>query len=138
LTQEKPMRDTISHSGAFELAALAATIADAKKAIDILVLDTGKVSSLTDYFVICSGESTTQIRTIAEEIKKAFRQREQEPVGMEQDAPCKWHLLDYGDVVIHIMQRSERQFYQLENFWSHADVVPAESWQALHQLQQAS
>jgi ribosome-associated protein len=138
LIDENPIRHKAAHSDAFELAALAATLADSKKAIDILVLNTGKVSCLADYFVICSGESTTQIRTIAEEIKKAFRQRGHEPVGVEQDAPCKWHLLDYGDVVIHVMQRGERQFYQLENFWSHADIVPAESWQSLRQLQQAS
>jgi ribosome-associated protein len=133
LTQAQP-----SHISAFDLAALAANLAESKKASDTLMLDTGKVSYLADYFVICSGESPAQIRTIADEIDKAFRQRGQERLGSEQDQTYKWCLLDYGDVVIHVMHRNERQFYQLENFWSHANVVPQEKWQNAGQLQQAS
>jgi ribosome-associated protein len=121
----------------FELAALAANLAESKKAIDTLVLDTGKVSYLADYFVICSGESPAQIRTIADTIEKAFKQQGLERIGMENDQSYRWCLLDYGDVVIHVMHRNERQFYQLENFWNHANVVAQEQW--LNQrLQEAS
>jgi ribosome-associated protein len=119
---------TQSQDTSFELAALAANLAESKKALDTLVLDTGKVSYLADYFVICSGESPAQIRAIADEIGKAFKQRGQELLGAERDNTGKWCLLDYGDVVIHVMHRNERQFYQLENFWSHANVVSAEKW----------
>ncbi|HEY9745304.1 MAG TPA: ribosome silencing factor [Oculatellaceae cyanobacterium] len=112
----------------FELVALAANIAESKKAVDTLVLDTGKVSYLADYFMICSGDSPAQIRTIADTIEKAFKQLGLECLGMEQDQSSRWHLLDYGDVVIHVMHRNERQFYQLENFWSHASVVAQERW----------
>jgi ribosome-associated protein len=118
-------QDNIS---AFDLAVLAANLAESKKAIETLVLDTGKVSYLADYFVICSGESPAQIRTIADEIDKAFKKRGQVRLGTEQDKTYKWCLLDYGDVVIHVMHRNERQFYQLENFWSHANVVAPEKW----------
>lgn len=127
-------QETIS---AFDLAALAANLAESKKASDTLVLDTGKVSYLADYFVICSGESPAQIRTIADEIEKAFKKRGQVRLGTEQDKTYKWCLLDYGDVVIHVMHRNERQFYQLENFWSHANVVAPEKW-VNPQLQEAS
>ncbi len=122
---------------AFDLAALAANLAESKKASDTLVLDTGKVSYLADFFVICSGESPAQIRTIADEIDKAFKKRGQLRQGTEQDKTYKWCLLDYGDVVIHVMHRNERQFYQLENFWSHANVVATEKW-VNPQLQEAS
>ena len=122
---------------AFDLAALAANLAESKKASDTLVLDTGKVSYLADFFVICSGESPAQIRTIADEIDKAFKKRGQIRQGTEQDKTYKWCLLDYGDVVIHVMHRNERQFYQLENFWSHANVVATEKW-VNPQLQEAS
>jgi ribosome-associated protein len=119
---------TQSQDTSFELAALAANLAESKKALDTLVLDTGKVSYLADYFVICSGESPAQIRAIADEIEKAFKQRGQERLGAERDNTGKWCLLDYGDVVIHVMHRNERQFYQLENFWSHANVVSSDKW----------
>ena len=122
---------------AFDLAALAANLAEAKKASDTLVLDTGKVSYIADYFVICSGESPAQIRTIADTIEKAFKKRGQVRLGTELDKTYKWCLLDYGDVVIHVMHRNERQFYQLENFWSHANVVAPETWMD-PQLQEAS
>jgi ribosome-associated protein len=127
-----------SSLNAFDLAALAANLAESKKASDILVLDTGKVSYLADYFIICTGDSPAQIRTIADEIEKAFRIRGQERLGTEQDASYKWCLLDYGDVVVHVMHRNERQFYQLENFWSHANEVAADVWQKASILQQAS
>lgn len=116
---------------------LAANLAESKKSVDTLVLDTGKVSYLADYFVICSGESPAQIRTIADTIEKAFRQRGVERIGSESDNSCRWCLLDYGDIVVHVMHRQEREFYQLENFWNHANVVAPEQW-LNQQLQEAS
>lgn len=112
----------------FQLAALAANLAESKKAADTLVLNIGKVSHLADYFVICSGDSPAQIRGIADAIEKAFKREGQSRIGIEKDRSCKWCLLDYGDIVIHVMHRNERQYYQLENFWSHADTVPMEKW----------
>lgn len=111
-----------------EIAALAANIAEAKKAVDTMVLDTGKVSHMADYFVICSGESSTQVRTIADEIEKQFRTRGQELLGKEKDGSYRWCLLDYGDIVVHVMNPEEREFYQLEKFWSHAIPVNKEKW----------
>ena len=112
----------------FEMAALAANLADAKKASDVLILETGKVSDLADYFVICSGDSTTQIRALIDTIEKEFRERGFTPIGMDRDPSSKWCILDYGDIVIHVMNRKERQFYQLEHFWNHATVVNEDRW----------
>ncbi|WP_373531421.1 ribosome silencing factor [Vampirovibrio sp.] len=122
---------------AFELAVLAANLAESKKATDTLVLDTGKVSYLADYFVVCTGDSPAQIRTIADAIDKVFRQRGQMRIGTELDKSYKWCLLDYGDVVIHVMHRNEREFYQLEHFWSHANTVAPDKWLNI-KLQEAS
>jgi ribosome-associated protein len=113
----------------FELGALAANLADDKKAKDILVLDTERVSCIADYFVLCSGESSTQIRTIADTIEKEFKALGTETLGRERDQSGQWHLLDYGDIVIHVMTPQAREFYQLEQFWNHANVVPRASWQ---------
>lgn len=112
----------------FEMAALAANLAESKKAVNTMVLDTEKVSHMADYFVICSGESSTQIRTIADEIEKQFKNRGQLPLGKEKDASYRWCLLDYGDIVVHVMNPEEREFYQLEKFWSHAVPVNKEKW----------
>ncbi len=115
-------------ASAFDLAALAANVAESKKASDTLVLDTGNVSYLADYFVICTADSPAQIRAIVDEIEQAFRKRGQERLGSNKDKSSTWCLLDYGDVVVHVLHRNERQFYQLENFWNHATVVPQQQW----------
>jgi len=112
----------------FEMASIAANAAESKKAQETLVLDTAKVSYLADYFVVCSGESSTQLKAIADAIKAHLDNASVQPLGEERDQSNKWFLLDYGDIVVHIMHRQERQFYQLENFWNHADVVERELW----------
>jgi ribosome-associated protein len=120
-----------------QMASLAANLAEGKKASDTLVLDTGRVSYLADYFVICTADSTSQLRAIAEEVKKAFRDRGEALISPRADMSPKWCLLDYGDVVIHIFHRTEREFYKLEDFWSHANPVPEAQWRQ-PDLQQAS
>lgn len=112
----------------FDIAATAANIADARKASDITLLDTAQISCLSDYFVVCTGESKTQIRTIAETIEQSLARKGLQPVGRERDSAFKWCLLDYGDVVIHVMHKTEREYYQLEQFWSHAAEVPQSQW----------
>ena len=112
----------------FAMAALAANIAESKKAVETVMLETAQVSYLADYFVICSAESTTQIRTIADEVEKRFKALGYSPIGRENTPGSKWALLDYGDIVVHVMSRAEREFYQLEHFWSHANVVNAQDW----------
>ncbi len=114
---------------AFDLAVLAASIAEDKKASDITVLETGKVSYLAEYFIVCSADSTTQVRAIAEAIHSGFKKLGLSAPPWDQKNTSKWLLLDFGDVVVHIFHRQERQFYQLEQFWNHARQVSREQWE---------
>ncbi|MGE0201488.1 MAG: ribosome silencing factor [Candidatus Melainabacteria bacterium] len=130
MTQSTSQNPPATTHSPLELARLAAGIADSKKAKDLVVLSTGNVSYLADYFVICTGESKAQIRTIADAIEQEFKALGQTLCGQERDQQPSWCLLDYGDVVIHVMSPDRRDFYQLEHFWNHADTLPEESWQA--------
>jgi ribosome-associated protein len=111
-----------------EWAAWAAYLADAKKALNIQVLHTTAVSQMADYFVICTGQSRTQVRAIAEEVAFYFKHANNQATGDERDTGNTWCLLDFGDVIVHVMQEEARGYYQLEKFWSHAEVVPTEDW----------
>jgi ribosome-associated protein len=112
----------------FEMAALAANAAEDKKALNTVILETGKVSYLADYFVITSGETPSQIRAIFESIGDRLRQAGQRPLREERDQSMRWYLLDYGDIVVHIMNVRERDYYQIEQFWSHATLIPRDRW----------
>lgn len=112
----------------YEMAVMIANLADDKKAGDVLMLETGKVSYLADYFILCSGESKTQVRSLTDEIEHLLRKQGQSPIGQERDGDFRWCLLDYGDVVVHVMNKKERQYYQLEHFWNHASEVSRDKW----------
>lgn len=112
-----------------KLACAIARVIDDKLGKNITILNISKVSVLADYFVVCSADSSTQVRAISsmvrEKIKDFF---ERLPVGYENDLKNRWNLLDYGDVVVHIMHRDERETYAIEKFWNHAFTVPEEEW----------
>ncbi|MGF1479426.1 MAG: ribosome silencing factor [Cyanophyceae cyanobacterium] len=100
---------------------LIAQAADARKAADIAVLQVSEVSYLADYFVIATGFSKTQVRAIADSIeKKMAEERQKHPLRVAGKAQGSWILLDYGDVIAHIFLPQERDFYNLEAFWGHA------------------
>ncbi len=120
----------------FDAAALAANLAEDKKAKDILVLKTDQISTLTDYFMIASVESRAQMITLADHLIKALKQQHLESVGNEIDKGGRWTLLDFGEVVIHLFHQEDRAFYKLERFWSHATEVPRPLW--LQEQRQAS
>jgi len=101
-------------------ALLAREIAYQKKASDMILLDMRKVTAFTDYFLICNGESDTQVRAIAETITSEMKKRKVKVWHVAGYEEAKWTLLDYGSVVIHIFQPEVRQFYQLEKLWADA------------------
>lgn len=103
-----------------QLAQTIAQIADDKKAQDIVVLDLKKLSSFTDYFVICSGASDRQVKTIAGAIEDELKKKQVRPFGMEGYETGHWVLVDYGDVVAHVFYHEERHYYQLEKLWADA------------------
>lgn len=106
---------------------LAITIAEAgseRKAGEILLLKVADVSYLSDYFVIMTGYSRVQVRAIAAAIEeKVETDLQRRPLRSEGKAEGSWVLQDYGDVIVHIMMPKEREFYNLEAFWIHAERI---------------
>ncbi|MBI2471925.1 MAG: ribosome silencing factor [Planctomycetes bacterium] len=103
-----------------EIAILCAKIADAKKAEDILIFDVRKLTSITDFFVICNGFNERQLQSIASEIESRLHSHGIHGVGIEGYTNGRWILMDYVDVVIHLFDREMRHFYDLELLWGDA------------------
>jgi ribosome-associated protein len=97
-----------------------------KKAVDLVVLDVHAVSSVADYFLICSGRSTTHLDTIADAIRSALKAEGVQPLHAEGAAASGWILLDYGDVLMHVFLGDTRVYYALERLWGDAPAVPVE------------
>ena len=112
-----------------KLACVIARILDDKLGKDISILNIGHVSSFADYFVIASGDVSTQVKALTEavrlQIKVLFAKQ---PLRTENDLRNRWNLLDYGDVVVHILQKDERETYAIEKFWNQAFSVSEEEW----------
>jgi ribosome-associated protein len=89
-----------------------------KKAKDVDVLDISKVTILADYFVICSGTSTTHIKALADELEVKMEELGCRYLHKEGYNSARWVLLDYGEVVVHIFHEEDRHFYNLERLWS--------------------
>ena len=107
-----------------ELALLAAEAAAEKKAEDLMVIDVAETLVITAYFVLATGRTDRQVRTIADEVEKVLRERAGvKPLGREGERDARWVLLDFGDVVVHVFQPEEREFYRLEKLWSDAPRV---------------
>ncbi len=113
-----------------KLASVIARILDDNKALDIIVLNVSSVCSLSDYFIIATGTSTPQVRGLTETVKKKVKDIfKRIPIGCETERANRWNLLDYGEVVVHIMHKTERENYQIEKFWSHAMTIDRETWE---------
>lgn len=109
----------------YRLALTMAQAADDRKGGDIVMLHVAEVSYLSDYFVIATGFSSTQVRAIARSIEDAVEEQYQRlPLRMAGQSDGNWILLDYGDVIAHIFLPQQREFYSLEAFWGHAERVP--------------
>lgn len=106
-----------------EMALAIAEALDSKKGQDIKVLETGALTTLADYFVICTASSTTQIKALADECEKSMKEREELPHHIEGHRGGTWVLLDYSSVVVHLFMDEARQFYDLERLWSDAQEV---------------
>lgn len=106
-----------------DLARRIAELAREEKAMNVLVLDLRGLTILADYFVIASGRSVLQVKTLAETImNKIEEELEKRPLRYEGLVEGKWVVLDYGAVIVHIFREEERRFYQLESLWG--DALP--------------
>ena len=94
-----------------------------KKASDIVLLDVRGQTTMTDYFVICSGASDRQLNAIADGIISGLKEDGDLPLSREGDAGSHWLLVDFGGVIVHVMSRPEREFYQLEKLWADAQLL---------------
>ena len=113
----------------YKFACILARFLEDKIAKDISILNISNVSSFADYFVICSAQTNTQVKSLTEnmtdKVKSTFSRL---PHGRENDAKNRWNLVDYGDVVVHILHQDEREAYAIEKFWNHAFSIPKETW----------
>lgn len=94
-----------------------------KKGYNVKILDLRKLTTITDYFVICSGDSDTQVRAVADEIDKQLRDEGIRPWHTEGYQASNWILIDFVDVVVHIFKKETREFYNLEKLWGDAPVI---------------
>ncbi|MEX2548561.1 MAG: ribosome silencing factor [Chloroflexota bacterium] len=108
---------------ALALARRIVDLAEDKKASDIVLLEVREMTTLADYFVICSGGSDRQLGAIADGIVEGLREEKTRPIGREGGANAHWLLLDFGSVIVHIMAPPERDFYQLERLWADAPLL---------------
>jgi ribosome-associated protein len=108
---------------AIEVARQVVAAASEKKATDIVLLDTRRVCSFADYFVICSGKSSKQIEAIRDEIGHTLKKEGILPHHYEGTVDSGWLLIDLRDVVVHIFAPIEREHYQLDQLWSQAAPI---------------
>ena len=117
-----------------DLPLAAAAAASSKKAERIVVLDVSQQLVITDHFVICSGNTERQVRTVAEAIeRRLLEDHAVKPFRREGEREGRWVLLDYVDFVVHVFHKEDREYYNLERLWSDAALVPfADDWEGAH------
>jgi len=91
---------------------------DDLKAVDPVVIDVKALSSVMDFLVIASGTSTRHVKSLADNVIMRAKSQESRPLGIEGQAVGDWVLVDFGDVVVHVMQPATRSFYDLERLWT--------------------
>lgn len=96
---------------------------DEKKGMDIKLLKIDRVSSLADYFLICTGTSNTHVRTLCDYAEFVLEELGEPMLGREGHRGNSWELLDYGTIVVHVFTEEAREFYSLERLWADAETV---------------
>ena len=106
-----------------QLALLAAEVCSDKKAKDIVILDVRKITSISDYFIICSTSNERQARAITDDLRVRMRDIGKRELGVEGVADGRWVLQDFADIVVHVFHESQREFYDIEGLWADATKV---------------
>jgi len=106
-----------------EIAELIVKALDNKKAQDIKLLKTHSITVLADYFVICTATSTTQLKTLSDEVEKTLKDQGEMPLRREGHRTGGWVLIDFGCVVVHLFLQDVREFYTLERLWGDAQNI---------------
>ncbi|MBR2742711.1 MAG: ribosome silencing factor [Clostridia bacterium] len=101
----------------------ALTVLDAKKADEIVALEVTNVTIIADYFLICSANSSTQLKALYEELEFKLKEQGITPIHIEGSREGGWIVLDYGSVIVHIFEREQRDFYDLERLWADGEKM---------------
>lgn len=115
------------HETSIEMANRAIELLKDKKAKDIRLLDIHEISTLSDYFIITTGTSTTQVQAMADELEEKMQRSGYKLYHKEGFRGGRWILMDFSNVVIHLFHAEERQFYNLERIWVDAKDIPVEN-----------
>ena len=122
-TREQVVAAARAERPPLEVARRVVEVAEDKKAADIVLLDLAGITTLADYFVICSGGSERQIQAIADGVLGTLREEGVRPIGREGVAASHWILVDFGSVIVHVFTPPERDYYELEKHWSEARTI---------------
>lgn len=106
-----------------EVAYQVTKVLDEKKGMDIKLLKIDQISSLADYFIICTGTSNTHVRTLCDYAEAVFDELGEPMLGREGHRGNTWELLDFGSVVVHVFTEDAREFYALERLWADAQQI---------------
>ena len=106
-----------------ELAEISVKALDSKKGKEIRLIRIDKITTLAEYFVICTGTSNTQINALCDAVEKELTEKGEEPLHREGYRGGTWVLLDYGCVVVHVFNDEARKFYSLEHLWADGEEV---------------
>ncbi len=120
------MNEQTKDNSSLALARLCAQAASDKKANNILILDISKLTSFTDYFVVCSAPSERQVQAIVRNVQDEMRAQNLKPLSIEGLETASWILLDCGNVVFHCFTDVAREYYKLESFWTKAELIDFE------------
>lgn len=105
------------------LARKACEALDDLKAHNVVMLDVRKLTGVTDYMIIASGTSNRHVKALADSVDEALREAGRKPIGIEGTEDAEWVLVDFGDVLVHVMLQKTRDFYDLEHLWGDASSV---------------
>ena len=106
-----------------ELAEIAVKALDSKKGKEIRLIRIDKITTIAEYFVICTGTSNTQINALCDAVEKELTEKGEEPLHREGYRGGTWVLLDYGCIVVHVFNDEARKFYSLEHLWADGEEV---------------
>ena len=107
-----------------EAVKIAVNALNSRKAMDIEILHVGDITVMADYFVICSASSSTQVRTLCDEVEFMLKEKmDLSPLHREGHQSSGWILLDYGFLIVHVFHREARDFYKLEHLWADGDHI---------------
>lgn len=113
----------LNNAESLKIAEAAVKVLDIKKANDIKLLKIDEKTTIADYFVICAGNSTTQIKTLADEVEYQLNNGGVEHVRLQGTDSDEWKVIDCHDVIIHIFSNEARNFYKLEKLWADAEEI---------------